>query len=79
MISEKVFMQAIEAKEDAENQERITRHKLSDTWQDACRFADLLKKIAYPKRGHEEEIADIYEAANLIMANFSIDDLEKYK
>ena len=41
-----------------------------------ARFKDLLRQIAYPRRGTEEEYMDIDDAAVLIQANFSLDELD---
>lgn len=41
----------------------------------AGRFKDLLRQIAYPRRGTEEENMDIFAAAKLIQSNFTIDEL----
>lgn len=40
-----------------------------------ARFKDLLRQIAYPRRGTEEESMDIFDAAQLIQANFTADEL----
>lgn len=39
------------------------------------RFKDLLRQIAYPKRGTEEDRMDIFDAAKLIQSNFTADEL----
>lgn len=39
------------------------------------RYADLLRQIAYPRRGTEEGRMDIYDAAKLIQCNFSSEQL----
>lgn len=41
-----------------------------------ARFKDLLRQIAYPRRGTEEEYMDINDASMLIQSNFSLDELE---
>ena len=41
-----------------------------------ARFKDLLRQIAYPRRGTDEEKMDIFDAAKLIQANFTMADLD---
>jgi len=40
-----------------------------------ARYADLLRQIAYPRRGTDEEKMDIFDAAKLIQSNFTADEL----
>lgn len=40
-----------------------------------ARFRDLLRQIAYPRRGSEEEKMDIFDAAKLIQSNFTAEEL----
>jgi hypothetical protein len=39
------------------------------------RFKDLLRQIAYPRRGSEEENMDIFDAVKLIRSNFTAEEL----
>jgi hypothetical protein len=39
------------------------------------RFKDLLRRIAYPRRGTDEEKMDIFDAAKLIQSNFTAEEL----
>lgn len=39
------------------------------------KYAVLLRKIAYPRRGTDDEQLDIYSAAALIQASFTAEDL----
>ena len=41
------------------------------------RLKDLLRQIAYPRCGTDEENMDIYEAAKLIQSNFSLEELDE--
>ena len=41
-----------------------------------ARFNDLLRQIAYPRRGTDEEKMDVFDAAKLIQSNFTADDLD---
>ena len=41
-----------------------------------ARFKDLLRQIAYPRRGTDEEKMGIFDAAKLIQANFTMADLD---
>lgn len=40
------------------------------------RFKEILRQIAYPRRGTEEEARDIFDYAKIIQDNFSLEDLE---
>jgi hypothetical protein len=40
-----------------------------------ARFKYLLKQIAYPRRGTEEDRMDIFDAAKLIQDNFTAEEL----
>jgi hypothetical protein len=40
------------------------------------RVKDLLRQIAYPRRGTDEEKMDIFDAAKLIQSNFTVDELD---
>ena len=62
-------MHSLEAQEEAAG---IIRR---DTPEKSARYRDLLRQIAYPKRGTEEELLDIYGAAKLIQDNFTLEDL----
>ena len=39
-------------------------------------FKKLLRVIAYPQRGTDEELMDIFQAADLIRADFTSEELE---
>jgi len=41
-----------------------------------ARFKDLLRQIAYPRRGTEEERMDFFDAVNLIQSNFTEEELK---
>ena len=40
-----------------------------------ARLKDLLRQIAYPRRGTEEDRMDIFDAAKLIQDNFTAEEL----
>lgn len=40
------------------------------------KMKELLRWIAYPRRGTDEEYSDIFDAAKDIQANFKLEDLE---
>lgn len=63
-----------------------TSRNYKENWDDAVeklnnanalndRLKDLLRQIAYPRRGTDEEKMDIFDASKLIQSNFSCDDL----
>jgi len=39
-------------------------------------FKKLLRIVAYPQRGTDEELMDIWSAANLIQAAYTLEELE---
>lgn len=51
------------------------RESLREHMHLCARFKDLLRQIAYPSRGDEENM-DIHEAAKLIQSNFDLNDFE---
>lgn len=42
-------------------------------------MAELLQQIAYPKRGTAEQAMDIYQAAEAIQKQFTLNELENMK
>lgn len=63
-----------------------TSRKYREDWHDAvkklneadalnARLKDLLRQIAYPRRGTDEESMDIFDAGKLIQSNFTLDEL----
>lgn len=53
----------------------VRRKEDKDVRELTARYRDLLRQIAYPRRGTDEERMDIFDIAKLIQANFSLDDL----
>lgn len=47
-----------------------------ETLEQLKRFKNLLRIIAYPKRGTPEEEIDIFQAAELIRENYTLEMLE---
>lgn len=58
------------------NELEACRESLREHMQLIARYKDLLRQIAYPRRGTDEENMDIYEAGKLIQSNFSLEELE---
>lgn len=54
---------------------RMNVTESNDLVKENSSLKDILRQIGYPKRGTEEENMDIYEAANLIQSNFTLEQL----